>query len=459
MLMRKPYYFIFSVLCVILASCQSPKGSSQKLAYPLVDSLLSVMTLSEKIGQMNQYSVGSELTGPNGATQHAEVYEQMITGQVGSVLNLVGTEETRKLQELVVNNTRLGIPLVFAYDVIHGYETMFPIPLGESCSWNLDLMELSASIAAIEASAAGIQWTFAPMIDIGRDPRWGRVMEGAGEDTYLGSKIAIARINGFQGKDLSNETTIAACAKHFAGYGFVESGKDYNSVNVGMNFLHNVILPPFKEASQAGVATFMNAFNDIDGIPSTGNTYLVRNLLEDKWGYNGVVVSDWNSIGEMINHGTVANLTDAAQVAAIAGCDIDMQGTAYVNHLAQLVNDGKVSEQLIDQAVRQILELKAKLGLFDDPYRYIDPSREKVMIGKAAHHDAARKVAVESVVLLKNDQQLLPLNQVENLGVIGPLAKDKDTPLGNWRAKGIGGSAYHFCGKWKLYCYSRRRGK
>ena len=437
------------ILAVMITNCQSTSSFSEKSSgessgaseYPIVDSLLSQMTLEEKIGQMNQYSVGSELTGPNGATEHAEIYEQMINGQVGSVLNLVGAEETRKLQELVVNKTRLGIPLIFSYDVIHGYQTMFPIPLAESGSWDLDLMELSARVAAEEAAAAGIQWTFAPMVDVGRDPRWGRVMEGAGEDPYLGSLIAQARIRGFQGENLAHHNTIAACAKHFAGYAFAESGKDYNSVNVGNRLLHNVILPPFRASIQSNVATFMNAFNDIDGIPSTGNHYLLRDLLEDKWQYDGVVVSDWNSIGEMINHGTVRDLEHASEVAANAGCDVDMMASGYVKHLKSLIEAGKVSNKVVDQAVRQILELKVKLGLFEDPYRYMDLEREKQTLGSESNRKAARKVAAESIVLLKNDKNLLPISKIRNLGVIGPLAKDRDSPLGNWRAKAKSGSA------------------
>ena len=406
-----------------------------------IDSLMVQMTLREKIGQMNQYSVGAEMTGPNAATDHAERYQRFVNGEVGSVLNTLGAKDTRKLQQLVVENSRLGIPLIFAYDVIHGYKTIFPIPLAESASWDLEAIKLSARVAAKEASAAGIQWTFAPMVDISRDARWGRVMEGAGEDPYLGSEIARARILGFQGDDLSSLSTISACAKHFAGYGFGEAGKDYNSVTVGKNTLHNVILPPFAASVDAGVATFMNAFNDIDGVPSTANDYLLRNLLAKKWGFEGVVVSDWNSIGEMINHGTAVDKADAARQAVIAGSDIDMEADAYINHLEELVNSGSVSEGLIDEAVKEILSLKYELGLFEDPYRYCDEAREKELLGHDNHIKASREVATKSIVLLKNEGELLPLDNVRNLAVIGPLAKDKDSPLGNWRAAVPSGSA------------------
>lgn len=430
--MKNIYYCL--LLIVLIVSCGVEKTTSNKNREQKIDSLLAKMTLREKIGQMNQYSVGPELTGPNGSTDHAERYERFMKGEVGSVLNLLGAEETRKLQQMMVDSTRLGIPLIFAYDVIHGYKTMFPIPLGESASWDLEAMELSASIAAKEASAAGIQWTFAPMVDVSRDARWGRVMEGAGEDPYLGSVIAKARIRGFQGSDLSDPTTIAACAKHFAGYGFAEAGKDYNTVSIGKNTLHNVILPPFKASVESGVATFMNAFNDLDGVPSTANAYLLKDLLYTKWDFNGVVVSDWNSIGEQVNHGTAADNKEAAMKAVLAGSDIDMEANAYLEHLEELVEEGKVPVAVIDEAVRQILTLKYELGLFDDPYKYMDESREATTIGHEDHHQASREVATKSIVLLKNEGGLLPLKSNQKIAIIGPLAKDKDSPLGNWRA-------------------------
>jgi len=427
----------------IMSSCNTANenNNSQSEYSERVEDLLSQMTLEEKVGQLNQYSVGAELTGPGEKSDYQQLrYEQLKSGQVGSVLNLLGAKNAHDMQKLVVENSRLGIPLIFAYDVIHGYKTMFPIPLGESCSWNLDMMKQTASIAAKEASAAGIQWTFAPMIDIYRDARWGRVMEGAGEDPYLGSEIAKARINGFQGDDLSATNTIAACAKHFAGYGFVESGKDYNNVYVGRNQLMNTIIPPFKAANEAGVATFMNAFNDIDGVPSTSNQFLLRDLLKDKWAFDGVVVSDWASIAEITFHGVAKDTAQAAEMAIEAGTDIDMQGSAYINHLQNLVESGEVDIAIIDDAVRRVLSLKEKLGLLDDPYKYFDEKREKETLLADEHREVARKAAQESIVLLKNEGGLLPLKS-KKIAVIGPLAKDKDSPIGNWRGQGESGSA------------------
>jgi len=410
-----------------------------------IDSLLQIMTLDEKIGQLNQYAVGSELTGPGAKSDREQARLDLLnSGQVGSVLNLLGAEETRKLQKQVVENSRLGIPLLFSYDVIHGYKTMFPIPLGESASWDLEAIKTSAAIAAQEAASAGLHWTFAPMIDIGRDARWGRVMEGAGEDPYLGSQIAVARVNGFQGDDLSLNHTIAACAKHFAGYGFVESGKEYNNVYVGKSLLLNTIVPPFKAASEAGVATYMNAFNDIDGVPSTANDYLLKDLLKQSWGFDGFVVSDWNSIGELVNHGTAANNEEAATYALNAGTDMDMEADAYIEHLKTAVEAGHVKESAINDAVRRVLRVKYRLGLFDDPYRYSDVEREKATLLHKDNVEASRDIARKSIVLLKNEHHLLPLKNPKNIAVIGPLAKDKDSPLGNWRAAAEGNSAVSF---------------
>lgn len=407
-----------------------------------VDSILSLMTLEEKIGQLNQYAIGEEMTGPSEKGEQAEKrYQQILSGKVGSVLNLLGAENTMKLQKLVMENSRLKIPLIFSYDVIHGYKTIFPVPLAESASWNLALMKETASIAAQEAAASGLQWTFAPMIDVSRDARWGRVMEGAGEDPYLGAEIAKARILGFQGDDLSDPFTIAATAKHFAGYGFVESGKDYNSMNMNREVLLNQIIPPFKAAEEVGVATFMNSFNDVDGVPASASEYLLRDLLKGQWGFEGVVVSDWNSIGEIINHGTAADLKEASAQAINAGSDIDMEAEAYINHLAALVEEGEVSEEVINDAVRRVLKLKFELGLFDDPYKYSNVVREKETIQKPEFVETAREIARESIVLLKNENGLLPLKPNQKIAIIGPLAKDKDSPLGNWRAQATANSA------------------
>jgi len=407
-----------------------------------VEDLLSKMTLEEKIGQLNQYTARWEMTGPapTGSSEQ-ELLEEIKTGKVGSMLNVTGAEATMKAQKLAVENTRLGIPLIFGYDVIHGYKTMFPIPLATACSWDPSAAELSAHVAAVEAAASGIQWTFAPMVDISRDARWGRVMEGAGEDPYLGTKMAAAQVRGFQGDELSADNTIAACAKHFAAYGFTEAGRDYNTVDISEYTLQNVVLPPFKAAVDAGVATLMNSFNVIGGVPSTANPHLLRDILKGEWGFDGFVVSDWNSIGEIKNHGVAPDLKEAARLAIIAGSDMDMEGYAYVPFLKQLVEEGLVDEALIDDATRRVLRVKFELGLFDDPYKY-SKLDEKGLILNEENLKAAREVAKKSIVLLKNENNLLPLKKSgQKIAVIGDLADDKDSPIGSWRAQAITGSA------------------
>ncbi|MDA8693597.1 beta-glucosidase BglX [Pseudomonadales bacterium] len=409
-----------------------------------VEGLLEQMTVAEKIGQLNQYNGGWYSTGPIAADDkyNKKRVDGLREGAVGSMLNVVSVAATYEAQRIAVEESRLGIPLIFAYDVIHGYQTMFPVPLGETASWDLDVIEKSARIAAIESSAAGLHWTFAPMVDIGRDARFGRVMEGAGEDPYLGSQVAEARVKGFQGDDLSQTDTIAATAKHFAGYGFVEAGRDYNTVDVSNSTLWNVILPPFKAAAEAGVATFMNAFNDFDGVPATGSDYLQNTVLKGHWDFQGLVVSDWDSIGEMEEHGYVRDLSHAARQAINAGNDVDMESSAYLGHLEELIAAGEVSEQTLDNSVRRVLQLKIALGLFEDPYRYADTEREKLLVGHADHHAAARDAARKSAVLLKNAEQILPLSKTgQTIAVIGPLADDKDSPLGNWRGMAIANSA------------------
>ena len=399
-----------------------------------VNTLLTQMTLEEKIGQMNQYSSFWDVTGPAPKEGSAAVqFEQLKNGFVGSMLNVHGVENVYKLQKIAVEETRLGIPLIFGFDVIHGYKTITPIPLAEAASWDLEAIELSAKNAALEASAAGINWTFAPMVDISRDARWGRVMEGGGEDPYLGSKIAFARVKGFQGDDLSNPSTIAACAKHFAGYGFTESGKEYNTVDVGTQTLHNVIMPPFKATIDAGVRTFMNSFSQLNGVPATGSKFLQRDILKRDWNFDGFVVSDWGSIEEMVEHGYAKDEKEAAQLAVEAGSDMDMQSLAYVENLADLVKSGIVDEKLIDDAARRILRVKFELGLFDDPYKYCDLSRENKILGNQNLHDASLDMAKKSIVLLKNQNQILPLKKEGlNIALIGDLANDKTSPLGNW---------------------------
>jgi beta-glucosidase len=341
--------------------------------------------------------------------------------------------------------SRLKIPLLFGQDIIHGYRTILPIPLGEAASWDLDAIEQSARIAAIEASAAGVHWTFAPMVDIARDPRWGRVMEGAGEDPYLGSMIARARVKGFQGKGLGNTDAIMACAKHFAAYGAAVGGRDYNSVDMSARQLYEVYLPPFKAATEAGVATFMNSFNDLNGIPATGNRYLQREILKGQWKYKGFVVSDWGSVGEMIQHGYAKNNYEAAKLAANAGSDMDMESRSYIQNLSKLVKEGKVSMNVIDDAVRRILKKKFEMGLFDDPFRFCNEAREKAQWNNEDHLKAERDIARKSIVLLKNDpvrgNRLLPIqpdrsgqqsNEPPRIALIGPLVKSVKDHLGFW---------------------------
>lgn len=410
------------------------KGQDPAIENKITD-LLSKMTIEEKIGQMNQYTGFFDPTGPAPTEGDGKnKYEHIKAGMVGSMLNVRGAKQVREIQRIAVEETRLGIPLIFGFDVIHGYKTVSPIPLAESASWDLEAIELSARIAAIETSAAGINWTFAPMIDVSRDARWGRVMEGSGEDTYLSCKIAEARVRGFQGDDLTANNTIAACAKHFAGYGFSESGKDYNTVDIGLSTLYNVVLPPFKAAADAGVKTFMNSFNELNGIPATGNAFLQRDILKGKWNYPGFVVSDWGSIREMIPHGYAADGAHAAEIAVKAGSDMDMESHLYVHHLSDMVRSGKIEIEMIDDAVRRILRLKYELGLFDDPYRYCNEEREKLLISHPDHRSQLLDVAKKSIVLLKNEGHLLPLpKQGKRIAVIGPLANDKNSPLGNWR--------------------------
>jgi len=408
-----------------------------------VDALLRQMSLEEKVGQLNQYSSNLDLTGP-APTQGAqkEMFDQVRQGKLGSLLNVTGAEATRKAQELAVEGSRLKIPLIFGLDVIHGYRTMFPVPLGEAASFDLALIERSARVAATEAAAAGVHWTFAPMVDIARDARWGRVMEGAGEDPFLGAQVAAARVRGFQGKDLAAIDTIAACVKHYAGYGFGQAGRDYNTVDLSEHTLRNVVLPPFKAAVDAGVATAMNSFNEIGGVPATGSVHLQREILKGEWGFAGFVVSDWGSIGEMVPHGYVEHLEQAARVAMVAGSDMDMESRAYVSHLLGLVRSGAVDEKLVDDAVRRVLRVKFRLGLFDDPYRYSDAAREQRVLADPTHQTAALEVARASIVLLKNEGGLLPLDKgARTIAVIGPLAADKDSPLGGWRAQAQSNSA------------------
>ena len=395
-----------------------------------VESLLKQMTLEEKIGQLNQLSADKEATGP--VTTSKNKIEDIRTGRVGSMLNIKGAAETMAFQKIALQS-RLKIPLLFGLDVIHGYRVTFPIPLAEAASWDLEIIERSARIAAKETAAAGVHWTFAPMVDICRDPRWGRIMEGAGEDTYLGSMIAGARVRGFQGKGLGNTDAVMACAKHFAGYGAAIGGRDYNSVDMSMRTLWETHLPPFKAALDAGAATFMNSFNDLNGIPATGSSYLQREVLKGKWKFDGFVVSDWGSIKEMVPHGYAKNTYEAAEMAMKAGSDMDMESRSYINHLSSLIADGKLSVELVDEAVRRVLKKKFELGLFDNPFKFSDLQREKQVLNHKSHVAAAREVAAKSVVLLKNQDKVLPLSgELKKIALIGPLVKSEKDMQGFW---------------------------
>jgi len=431
---------IFTIIATLFFGCSNGNLNDKD---KFITNLLSEMTLMEKIGQLNQYSSFFDVTGPApNKGEDSLKYEQIKQGLVGSVLNVSGVKDVRALQKLAIENSRLKIPLLFALDVIHGYKTISPIPLAESASWNLGLIQKSASMAAREAAASGINWTFAPMVDISRDARWGRVMEGGGEDPYLGSKIAVARINGFQGNSLNDPLTIAACAKHFAAYGFAESGRDYNTVDIGLQTLNNIVLPPFKASAEAGVATFMNSFNELNGVPATGSKFLQRDILKGKWDYKGLMVSDWGSIGEMIPHGFSKDLKDAARHAILAGSDMDMMSSAYIKHLNQLVKEKTISIDIINDAVIRVLGLKYDLGLFSDPYRYCNLERENEYVLNAENRQIALEMAKESIVLLKNEKNILPLKKSGlKIALVGALAKDKDSPLGNWKANGPKNSA------------------
>jgi len=437
MILKKYLSLIFVVLPILfLSQCtgRSSFSSREQIIDHKVDSLISKMTLEEKVGQLTLFTSGMTKTGP----AMRDDYKKLITdGKVGAVFNAYGTDYVKKLQQMAVQNSRLGIPLLFGYDVIHGFRTVFPIPLGETASWNPEIAKQSTRIAAREATAAGLQWTYAPMVDIARDPRWGRIAEGAGEDPYLGSKFAAARVKGFQGDSLSDPETLVACAKHFAAYGAAIGGRDYNTVNMSNRLLWQVYLPPFKAALDAGVGSFMTAFNDYDGVPATGNKYLLNTILRDKWNFKGFVVTDYTAIPEMITHGYAANDKDAAYKAIQANVDMDMQGGLYLNKLPKLVKQGKVKESQIDQAVRRILKMKYQLGLFKDPYRYINAKREKQEILSDKNKQVARKAARESIVLLKNKDAVLPLSKdIKDLAVIGPLADNKRDLLGPWSGAG-----------------------
>lgn len=398
-----------------------------------VDSLLSIMTIDEKIGQLNQYAGSGQATGIS--TKDTAIIEQIKKGLVGSMLNVVGSNNTRLYQEYAMCS-RLRIPLLFGYDVIHGFKTIYPIPLGEAASFDLDLMQRTASAAALEASSSGIHWTFAPMLDVSKDARWGRVMEGAGEDTWYTSEIAKVRVKGFQGEKLCDKNTIMACAKHFAAYGACIAGKDYNSVDMSLYNLNETYLPPFKAALDAGVGSFMNSFNELNGIPATANSYLLRTLLKGKWEYEGLVVSDWGSIKQMVLQGYSRDLEAAACQAIKAGCDVDMESRAYCTYLKSLLEKGQVDIEVIDDAVRRVLRKKFELGLFDNPFKYCNPEAEKKVILSDTLRRLALESAEKSIVMLKNSNVLPLNNDIKTIAIVGPLSISKKNMLGAWAFQG-----------------------
>jgi len=412
------------LLSLSLSSVFAQKSSVQNID-SRVETLLAKMTLDEKIGQLNQVP-GDISTGTDVKTD--DLLTQIRTGRIGSVLSHTNFKNKITMQRVAVSETRLGIPLVFGFDVIHGYKTIFPIPLAQAASWDMGLIERIERIAAEEASADGQNWTFSPMVDVARDPRWGRVMEGAGEDPFLNSRVAEARIRGFQGNDLAANNTVAACTKHFAGYGFAEAGRDYNTVDISDQRLREIVLPPFKAAADAGSATFMNAFNVLNGVPASMNKNLITNILRGEWAWKGMVVSDWNSFGETLVHGAAENDTDAAAKCLSAGSDMDMAGGTFERGLKKALETGRVSQAQIDEAVRRVLRFKYSLGLFDDPFRYLDQKRHDETLEKPEYRETAREAAAKSMVLLKNDGGLLPLTEgsrFKKIAIIGPYADSK----------------------------------
>jgi len=428
-------YIIKVAVVFSLFSCSRNNNfnNSESDIYNKVDSLMSLMTLKEKIGQTIMYSGDWVTTGPIVSSNNIKLLKD---GNLGAMLNVYSAKKTKELQKIAVEETRLGIPLLFGYDIIHGFKTIFPINLGHAASWDMKDIQKSARIAADEASSAGLHWTFAPMLDIGRDPRWGRISEGAGEDVFLTNEIAKANVKGFQGDDLSKNNTILACAKHFVGYGAAQGGRDYHTVNMGQDELRNVYLPPFKAAVDAGVQTLMTAFNELNGVPATGNKFIFRDILRDEWGFKGFVVTDYTAINELVQHGFAENEKRATEIAIKAGVDMDMMSGANRFYLETLVNEGKVDADLVNDSCRRILFIKFKLGLFDDPYRYCDENREKEVTYKSEYLESARKSAAISSVLLKNDDNSLPLTKNQTIALIGPLVKDKENIIGNWAAAG-----------------------
>ena len=430
--MKRLITYSCMVIFAMGSMAQNQKDEAQMNRF--ISGLMKKMTLEEKVGQLSQCS-GGFATGPDNT--RISRTEDISKGLIGSLLNVSGAANTRKYQEAAMKS-RLQIPLLFGLDVIHGYRTGFPLPLAEAASFDLDAIERGSRCAAKEAAAAGLHWTFAPMVDISWDARWGRVMEGAGEDPYYGSLVAKARVHGLQGDDLSKENTILSCIKHFAGYGAAIAGKDYNSVDMSMGQFVNFYMPPYKAGAEAGAATFMSAFNDFNNEPSTGSTFLLRELLKNQWGFKGFVVSDWGSVGEMMNHRYAKDEKEAAYKGIKAGLDMEMVSECYSKNLVSLVKEGKVSIKLVDDAVRRILEQKYKLGLFDDPFRYCDEERERTVIGSQESRKEACYVSERSIVLLKNENSVLPLSSIKKVALIGALSKSQKDMCGAWSCAEVG---------------------
>ena len=431
----KKLSILFAIVLSGTISVQAQKSPQDMNRF--IDSLMKKMTVDEKIGQLNLPVTGDITTGQ---AKSSDIAGKIKRGEVGGLFNLKGVEKIRDVQKLAVENSRLGIPLLFGMDVIHGYETIFPIPLGLSCTWDMKAIEESARIAAVEASADGISWTFSPMVDISRDPRWGRVSEGSGEDPFLGSLIARAMVNGYQGKEPSSQLKrndeIMACVKHFALYGAGEGGRDYNTVDMSRQRMYNEYFPPFEAAIEAGVGSVMASFNEVDGVPATANKWLMTDVLRGQWGFGGFVVTDYTGISEMIDHG-IGDLQTVSARAINAGVDMDMVSDGFVSTLKKSIQEGKVSMMTLNTACRRILEAKYKLGLFDDPYKYCDPKRPARDIFTRSHRDAARRIASESFVLLKNDNQTLPLKATGTIAVIGPLADTRTNMPGTWSVAAV----------------------
>ncbi|HNQ27298.1 MAG TPA: beta-glucosidase BglX [Aquaticitalea sp.] len=431
--LKRTLYATICSTAILITSCNKTNqnkttASNDNPFEAKVDSILKLMTLEEKLGQLNLPGAGDIVTGQ---AQSSDVAKKIEEGKVGGLFNIKTVEKIREVQQIAVEKSRLKIPLIFGMDVIHGYETTFPIPLGLSASWDMEMIKKTAQVAAKEATASGINWTFSPMVDISRDARWGRVSEGSGEDAYLGSEIAKAMVTGYQGDDLTANYTMMSCVKHFALYGAPDAGRDYGTVDMSKQRMYNEYLPPYKAAVDAGVGSVMASFNEVDGIPATGNKWLLTDLLRDDWGFNGFVVTDYTGINEMIDHG-VGDLQQVSAMALKAGIDMDMVGEGLLTTLKKSLDEGIISMDDIDKAVKRILTAKYQLGLFDDPYKYCDINRPRTDVFTAEHRAFARQVAAESMVLLKNDNQILPLKKSGTVALVGPLANSAVNMAGTW---------------------------